>query len=205
MAKTKSDSIEKMLSRSAAFLPEATTAFYTLITAMPAARPNLLEKLHAVEQDSDERYVRVLRKTAGSFITPYDREDIFLMIETLDDVIDQLDHVGILVVGFEIDRVPHQLVLMAQELIGVSEQIKEAVGLLKKQNKLEKCLYAINSHFNTFDNSYRSLLISTLSTADTMEPKETTKIIALGMGFERACQRLNDLTRALAVAAIKET
>lgn len=125
-------------------------------------------------------------------------------METADDFIDQLDHVGILLVGYKMGALPESLVAMAKELIGATEQLAHSVGLLKKQSKLEKHLFAINKHFNRFDNAWRALLIGILATDAAPNP-DAARLASLGIGLDRACARLKDLTRALGVAAIKET
>lgn len=202
--KKKPDGVTKLLADAIGQLPEAATAFYVLATAGPEARADLLAKLHEIEATADEHYIKALRKTAGTFITPFDREDIFLIVEAADDFIDQLDHVGTLLVGFKMGALPAAIPEMTKELTGASEALAEAVGNLKKQAKLEKQLFKINENFGNFDASYRTLLIDTLGT-DSTPNADAPRIVALAMGLERACSRLNDLTRALAVTAIKET
>lgn len=203
MAKGKTDSIQQMLRDAVGQLPEASTTFHTLATAMPDSRPAILEKLSEIEASADDDYLKALRKTAGTFITPFDREDLFLIVEATDDVIDQLDHLGMLLVGFEVERLPETFVQMSKEIVGMCEALAECVGLIKKHNKLEKHLYSLNEHCGAFDRSYRQLLIESL--ADASVGTETAKLMALAMGLERASMRLNDLTRAICVTAIKET
>lgn len=204
MAKAKPDGLAKMIGDAIGGLPLAANAFHDLATAEPETRGEFLAKLHDVEVAADERYLKALRKTAGTFITPFDREDILLIVEAADDFVDQLDHVGTLLVGYKLGAVPDELITMAKELIGATEQLAHSVGLLKKQSKLEKHLFAINKHFADFDEAYRTHLIANLATDATWQP-QTPAVVSLAIGLERACLRLNDLTRALGVAAIKET
>ena len=86
------DAIQKMMSEAASHLPDATMAFYSLVTANPEARPALAKK-RRYWVEADERQVGLMRKVATTFITPYDREDIYGMFETLDDIVDSLDHI----------------------------------------------------------------------------------------------------------------
>lgn len=202
--KAKPDGLAKMIGDAIGGLPVAATAFHDLASAEPESREELLANLHEVEVAADERYLKALRKTAGTFITPFDREDILLIVEAADDFVDQLDHVGTLLVGYKLGTLPDPLIAMANELIGATEQLAESVGLLKKQSKLEKHLFAINKHFADFDSAYRTLLIANLA-SDVERGPQTPGVVSLAIGLERACLRLNDLTRALGVAAIKET
>ncbi len=197
------DAIQKMMTEASSHLPDATTAFYTLVSANPSARPALAEKLAAIEQEADERQVRLLRKVATTFITPYDREDIFDMFECLDDTIDSLDHAGKLVVDFELQALPPEVVANAKELVGMSELARDAVEYIKKPNKMEKALFAINAHENNLDSAYRALLRKALMPGS--DPIEAIKVKILADSIEHAATRIESFARALSIAAIKET
>lgn len=201
--KARPDAIQKMIGDAVSHLPDAATAFYTLVTAKPAARPALLEELHRLEAEADERYVKLLRKVAKTFITPYDREDILRMIETLDDTIDTLDHAGFLVVGFKMGKLPDEFVKNAKELVFMCEQARDAVGLIKKPEKLEAVLFAVNRSENKLDDGYRKLLTDTL--VDGADPIHAIRIKTLVDVVERASSSIEEFTHSLGVAAIKET
>ena len=197
------DAIQKMMTEASSHLPDATTAFYTLVSANPSARPALAEKLAAIEQEADERQVKLLRKVATTFITPYDREDIFDMFECLDDTIDSLDHAGKLVVDFELQALPPEVVANAKELVGMSELARDAVEYIKKPNKLEKALFAVNEHENNIDAHYRKLLCDSM--AEGADPIHALRLKTLADSVESAATQIERFTRALAITAIKET
>src|SRR5436305_10508412 len=48
------------------------------------------EEIKAVEVGCDEMGAKITQKLNSSFITPIDREDIFLLVTELDDVIDMI-------------------------------------------------------------------------------------------------------------------
>lgn len=197
------DAIAKMMSEAASHLPDATMAFYSLVTANPAARPALAGKLSKIEEEADERYVKLIRKVSTTFITPYDREDIFGMFETLDDIVDELDHAGRLVIDFEMLELPRELIDSATELVKMSEKARDATEFIKKPNKMEKALFAINEHENHLDTSYRRLLRNALTPGS--DPIEALKLKILADSVEQAATNIESFTRALSIAAIKET
>ena len=201
--KTKPDAIQKMLGDFVLNLPETTIAFHALVSAKPDARAKLAEKIHTMEKDGDERYVKLVRKVAGTFITPFDREDLYEMIEAIDDVIDCLDHAAYLVVDFDMDKFPESFLASTTELVGMSEQARDAVQYIKKQGKLEKVLFAINKHENALDTNYRSLLTTTLVPG--ADPIDVMKLKILADIVEQVATQLDNFTRTIAVAAIKET
>ena len=201
--KTKPDAIQKMLGDFVVNLPEAAEAFHALVSATPDGRAKLAEGIHSLEKEADVRYVKLVRKVAGTFITPYDREDLYEMIEAIDDVIDCLDHAAYLVVDFDMGKFPEEFLASTTELVGMSEQARDAVQYIKKQGKLEKALFAINEHENALDTNYRALLVKTLAPgADVID---VIKIKILADIVEQVATTLDNFTRTIAVAAIKET
>ena len=201
--KTKPDAIQKMIGESVVHLPVVATAFYTLASANPEGRAELADKLHKLEEEADERYVKTVRKVSETFITPNEREDIYNMMETLDDIVDCLDHAGHLIIDFNLQRLPGPFLKSATELVAMCDQARDAVGLLKKPAKLEKVFFAINTHENKLDQGYRALLREIL--VDGADPIHALKLITLADVVEQAATRIDDFTRTLAVAAIKET
>ena len=49
------------------------------------------EEIKAVEVSCDELGAKITQKLNSSFITPIDREDIYLLVTELDDVIDMIN------------------------------------------------------------------------------------------------------------------
>lgn len=191
------------MSEAASHLPDATMAFYSIVTANPAARPALATKLSKIEEEADERYVKLIRKVSTTFITPYDREDIYGMFEILDDVVDDLDHAGRLVIDFEMQELPPELAESAKELVKMSEQARDATEYIKKPNKMEKALFAINDHENHLDTAYRRMLRNALTPGS--DPIHAMKLKILADSVEEAATKIESFARALSIAAIKET
>ena len=198
---TKPDAIHKMLSDYVVTLPDTTLAFHTLVSAKPEGRPKLAQKIHDLKKTADQQYITLTRKVAGTFIAPYDREDLYRMVEAINDVIDSLDHATYLVVGFKMGKLPEEFLASAVELVGMSEQARDAVQFIKKPNRLEKTQVAINKHKNVLEDNYRALLINSM--APGMDNSEAMKLKILADIIEQVSSQLDRFTRAIAVAAIK--
>ena len=200
--KTKPDAVHRMLSEYVVSLPDTAQAFHTLVSSKPEGRPKLAEKIHEMGKTADEQYVKLIRRVAGTLIAPYDREDLYGMVEAIDDVIDSLDHAAYLVVGFKMGKFPEEFLASAVELVGMSEQARDSVQYIKKQGKLEKALQAINEHEKALDDNYRSLLINSM--APGVSGTDAMKLKVLADIIEQVSTQLDRFTRAVAVAAIKE-
>lgn len=197
------DAISELMTKAVKHLPTAVAAFRDLAVADPSDRPKLLEALRDKEQEADDHYVRLLRKVTTTFVTPYDREDLYLMIETLDDVVDELYHTGSLIVGFEMAELPGPIRANAERLIELSQLCARAPDLIKKQKKLEALLFEFSEVENKLDRGYEKALITTLKAGS--DPLHAARVKALADSMEVAATRMEAFIRALAITAIKET
>lgn len=199
----KPNAITGMLGDAVARLPEAAEAFYAIVSSAPQERPALVKDLARIEAECDESYLTLFRKVAETFITPYDREDIYSMIETLDDVIDTLDNAGRLIIDFEFQEIPEELIRNAKELVVMAELARDATDLIKKPKKMEKILLAINEHENLMDAGYRGTLRTTLTPG--ADPVTAIKIKILADAVEEVATLIESFVRNLSITAIKET
>ena len=53
--------------------------------------PSYLKKIKAIEHACDELTHSISKKLNSSFITPFDREDIYMLASALDDIVDLID------------------------------------------------------------------------------------------------------------------
>ena len=96
-------------------------AAQTLVEMMSAPYENfdsLSKKIKSVEHECDEITHRVTTKLNKSFITPFDREDIYTLSVALDDVCDYIDAAARAVVMYDIhesDEFALQLAVIIQE------------------------------------------------------------------------------------------
>lgn len=196
------ETIQSLLTRALGSLPEATDVFLELVRVDPGGRQALAERMHEVEAAADVRYLALLRKVGQSFITPYDREDIFEMVEALDDVVDQLDHAAHLLARFDLGELPPEFVVNAKSLREMAELSQQTVDLIKKPEKLLDVLIAINALANEMDARYRDLLVDLLSDA---KARDVIKIKVIADCVADATIKLDHFGRAVGVMAIKET
>src|SRR5439155_23193981 len=83
------------------------------------------ERLVEVEHDSDAVTHELYKKINSSFITPFDREDIYRLGCGLDDVMDHLEAVGSLMYLYCLTHLP-----------ALPREMHELVGVLYRQAKL---------------------------------------------------------------------
>src|SRR5580765_6916647 len=90
------------------------------------------QRIKGLEHACDELTHNISTRLNKSFITPFDREDIYMMSTALDDIVDLIDGAARAVVMYDI----HEITEPAKQLAGVIQrmalQLNEVVSILSK-------------------------------------------------------------------------
>ncbi|MDQ1751369.1 MAG: uncharacterized protein QOE71_2425, partial [Pseudonocardiales bacterium] len=70
------------------------------------SRSSLAAAMTDLEHNGDTITHRILRQLNSSFVTPFDRDDIYRLAGSLDDVLDALDEATDFLVVAEVGRLP---------------------------------------------------------------------------------------------------
>ena len=76
----------------------------------------LQQQLRDIEHRSDEITHAVMRQLNSTFVTPFDRQDIYALASRIDDVMDHMEAAADLVVLYELDGLPEELPAVAMAL-----------------------------------------------------------------------------------------
>ena len=95
------------------------------ITVDPTTKDNKVPELEKLEHRGDELTHDILAELNRAFITPIDREDIFLIAKAMDNVIDAIEATGHRYCMLDINETTAQ----AQELAGINRAGRRGIGL----------------------------------------------------------------------------
>jgi len=114
-------------------------------------------RLQEREHDGDQVTHEIIRRLNTSFITPLDREDIYVLATALDDVMDAIEAAGDLMVLHSIESPLPQMRAQADVLVQATTQTEEALRRLAnlRQEDLEPYWVEINRLENEGDKLYR--------------------------------------------------
>jgi uncharacterized protein len=98
------------------------------------------KRIKDVEHACDQLTHEVTTKLNKSFITPFDREDIYTLTVALDDICDYIDAGARTIVMYDIRAVNEEARDLARTIVQLGAAITKAVGMLSKPN-------GINAHF----------------------------------------------------------
>ncbi len=121
-------------------------------------RPAISERMKAAEHASDEITHGIMKEVNSSFITPFDREDIYRLASSLDDVMDAMDAAVDLVVLYNIDELPSGLADQVEVLERAAEITAAAMPRLRAMRNLAEYWIEINRLENQGDQVYRRML-----------------------------------------------
>ena len=120
---------------------------------------NRVQKLKDIEHRGDDMTHNVLTKLNQTFITPLDREDIYRLASSLDDVLDFVYAAGVRLVMYKITSAPPAASQLAEIIVKQTDQLMNAVTQLEKKHDhvLGHCV-EINRLENEADQVARSAI-----------------------------------------------
>ena len=121
-------------------------------------RADLAKRMREAEHDGDEMTHAIVRRVNTTFVTPFDREDIYRLAAGLDDVMDFMEEAVDLVNLYEIDELPKELANQVEVIQRAAELTAEAMPRLRTMRDLEEYWIEINRLENDGDKSYRRIL-----------------------------------------------
>ena len=112
------------------------------------------KRIKDAEHACDELTHQITNKLNKSFITPFDREDIFALVVALDDVCDFIDEGARAVVMYNIHEVSDYAKEFAKVIQGSAMEINSAVSMLHKPNGMNRHILEIHRLENEADDIY---------------------------------------------------
>ncbi|MEY2462811.1 MAG: uncharacterized protein QOH64_949 [Acidimicrobiaceae bacterium] len=117
-----------------------------------------LNEVLACEHRGDELTKEILQRLNASFVTPFDREDIHQLAESLDDVVDDMQDVAGRLDLTVIGEVIPDLVTQADLLVRMAEETAGLVGRLTTMKGVDPHLEAIDKLESEGDAAFRQAL-----------------------------------------------
>lgn len=103
--------------------------------------PNIEESVRQIrrhEHEADEIAHQALDQLDRTFITPFDREDIHMLVGGLDDIVDEIDALGKRFGLFHVSEMDPTFVKQTQVLVDASAALSDAVALLRTTRRLSR-------------------------------------------------------------------
>lgn len=165
----KEDQYFALFSQMTAKIQEAASLLVELLQGSDENFDALSKKIKSVEHECDEITHSVTTKLNKSFITPFDREDIYTLSVALDDVCDYIDAAARAVVMYNIhesDRYAQELAVVLQKQ---TVEIHGAVSHLQAAKGMEQNLLNIQRLENDADEVYFRAMAALFKNSDAVK------------------------------------
>ncbi len=165
----------------------------------------ILTTAETLEQEADELVEKILKKLHKTFITPFDREDIFALAQKLDDLVDSMkgivDKVHMYNIGDASPEV-RELVSLVHASVGqVAKSISYLSELKKQHLKIEARCNRIMSLESEGDVLYRREMAKLFR--EGCDPVEIIKWKEILTSLEETLDICEDITQLLKRVVLK--
>src|SRR6185437_8200378 len=159
--------------------------------------------MREAEHAADESTHEIMRRVNSSFITPFDREDIYALASALDDCMDEMEAAVDLIVLYRIDELPGGVAAQVEVLARMAELTAEAMPRLRSMKDLTEYWIEINRLENQGDQLYRRLLAE-LFNGD-LKATAIMKLKEVVDGLEAAADAFEQVAHTVESIAVKES
>jgi predicted phosphate transport protein (TIGR00153 family) len=143
-----------LLSQVTEKIQEASTALVEMMQDDHSTFETHSKRIKDAEHACDELTHMITTKLNKSFITPFDREDIFTLIVALDDVCDYVDAGARAILMYDIKEVSDHARHLSKVIQTQTMEIHSAVSMLSKPTNLNQHLVEIHRLENEADDVY---------------------------------------------------
>ena len=192
-----------MFAASADNLVTGSKLLLELLGADVAARPELAERMRAAEHAGDDITHGIFHQLNSSFITPFDREDIYNLASSLDDVMDYMEEAVDLVVLYEIEALPKGVEQQIEVLARAAELTAAAMPHLRTMDNLAEYWIEVNRLENQADQIHRKLLAHLFG--GSYEAIEVLKLKQIVDVLEEAADAFEHVANTVETIAVKES
>jgi predicted phosphate transport protein (TIGR00153 family) len=168
-----------------------------------ADRADVAGRMREAEHAADETTHEIVKKVNSTFVTPFDREDIYALGSGLDDVMDMMDEAVDLILLYEVAFLPPELSEQVGVLQRCAELTADAMPRLQSMNKLEDYWIEINRLENAGDKNHRRMLANLFS--GEYKTIEVLKLKDVEESLEGAIDAFEKVANIIEQIAVKES
>jgi uncharacterized protein len=167
-------------------------------------RAQKIKKIEELEHHGDEITHQIFSELGGTFITPFDREDIHALTGKLDDILDYLQGAATRLTLYGVKKIsPEQEKLAGLILLQVEELHKAVKNLRSFKNvpAIRESLVRINSIENEADDLFERAIGDLFDNCD--DPIKLIKTKELLVSLETATDQCEDAANVIESIIVK--
>jgi len=155
------------------------------------------------EHAADETTHAIIRRVNSTFVTPFDREDIYRLASDLDDVMDFMEEAVDSVNLFGLDKLPEEIAEQIEVLQRAAQLTAETMPRLRTMKDLAEYWIEINRLENTGDAVHRRIIAKLFSGEyDALTVMKVKTVVDL---LEAAIDAFEHVANTVEQLAVKES
>ncbi|MFD6136379.1 DUF47 domain-containing protein [Isoptericola sp. NPDC060257] len=174
-----------------------------LLGASRQEREGIVRRLNEAEHVADDAAHSIMRRLNQTFVTPFDRDDIYGLASALDDCMDAMEEAGDLIVLYKVDELPLRVSEQVQVLQRCAELTAEAMPRLRSMDQLSDYWVEINRLENQGDKLHRELIAQLFD--DTTDPVLLIKLKEIVDMLEEGADAFERVANMVETIALKES
>jgi uncharacterized protein len=159
------------------------------------------EQIKNVEVSCDELGAKITQKLNSSFITPIDREDIFLLVTELDDVIDMITDLARRLDIYSVSKPRPESLEITRILCRATSELADVFAMFEQDRSVGEHLKHINQLEKRGDALYREAIRRLFK--EEKDPIEVIKWMSIFEELENSIDRCKDVAEALEAVVVK--
>jgi predicted phosphate transport protein (TIGR00153 family) len=202
------------------FLPKE-EQYFALFIQMTVYISDAARELKEMLADKDHDFVEYVRRIKGlehacdelthsistrlnkSFITPFDREDIYMMSTALDDIVDLINGAAQAIIDYDVHEIKDYANDFADVIVRMAEQLREVVAILEKPKNITQRLVEIHRLENEGDDIYHAAVAELFR--EEPDPLTVLKWKEIYEKLEAAIDRCENVANIIESVVIKHT
>ena len=166
-------------------------------------RAAVAARMRELEHAADDTTHEIVRQVNSTFVTPFDREDIYRLASALDDVMDFMEEAVDLIELYGITELPAEVAAQVEVLQRGADLTAQSMPRLRTMKELDEYWVEINRLENHADRSYRRIVAALFSGA--YPALEVLKLKDVVDAFESAVDALERVANTVEQIAVKES
>jgi uncharacterized protein len=141
-------------SQMTSYIYDAARVLVEMLNDNAGSHAEHLKRIKSIEHQCDDLTHSISTKLNKSFITPFDREDIYLLSGALDDVVDLIDDAARAMVMYDVQESTAHARHFADVIQRMAVQLHEIISMLAKPHGISPRLVELHRLENEGDEIY---------------------------------------------------
>jgi uncharacterized protein len=174
-----------------------------MLGADRSTRKVIGKRIADAEHEADDATHSIMRRLNQTFVTPFDRDDIYNLASSLDDCMDFMEEAADLIVLYKVDALPARVSDQVQVLQRAAELTAEAMPRLRSMDSLSEYWVEVNRLENQADKIHRKLLAQLFD--EVTDAIQLMKVKEIVEKLEDAADAFEKVANTVETIALKES